>query len=297
MSVAVVGLALATALAVRRALAAGRADGVRRRLSRARAGGPARTGWSVPLPAAPAWFAGRLDDAGFDVAPATAWWAGAGALVLTVLGAVVVAGPALALLVGAAGPVAAAAVLRLRRGQGEAQLEQGLPAALEAVARSLRSGASLRQAVTEAAAAVPGRLGRELSEVSRRITHGAPVVTALEALAARRPSPGVRLAVAALCLSVETGGAQARAVDGVAATLRDRLAVAGEVRALSSQARISALVIGVAPLAFGAFAVTTDPRTGQFLLHTPAGLGLLAVGVSLDGLGWLWMQHLTRVAV
>nr|MDQ6927830.1 hypothetical protein [Actinomycetota bacterium] len=70
---------------------------------------------------------------------------------------------------------------------------------------------------------------------------------------------------------------------------------AAEARALASQARMSALVIGLAPLAFGVFAASTDPRTSQFLLHTSAGLILLAGGLTLDGLGWLWMQRLCRV--
>ena len=180
-----------------------------------------------------------------------------------------------------------------------------LPLALESIARSLRSGASVRQAIGEAAAARragpgrrrpgAGRLQAELATVADQAGHGAGLVEALEALAARRPSPGVRLAVAALCLGVDTGGAQARAVDGVAATMRERLAVEAEVRALSSQARMSALVIGLAPLGFGAFAAATDPRTSEFLLHTPAGLALVSVGLLLDGAGWLWMQRLCRV--
>jgi len=155
----------------------------------------------------------------------------------------------------------------------------------------------MRQAIGEAALVTPGGLGRELAEVARQVTHGATLVSALDALAARRPLTGVRLAVAALGLGVETGGAQAKAVDGVATTLRDRLGIAAEVRALSSQARISGLVIAVAPLAFGAFAVTTDPRTGKFLFHTPMGVALLAAGLGLDGLGWLWMQRLARAPV
>ena len=59
---------------------------------------------------------------------------------------------------------------------------------------------------------------------------------------------------------------------------------------------MSALVIGLAPIAFGVFAGSTDPRTAQFLLHTSAGLVLLVVGLTLDGLGWLWMQRLCRPA-
>ena len=122
-------------------------------------------------------------------------------------------------------------------------------------------------------------------------------MTALEGLGERQPLPGVRLAVAALCLGVETGGAQARAVDGVASTLRDRLAVTAEVRALSAQARLSALIIGVAPVGFGAFAAATDPRTARFVFHTVPGLLLLATGLALDALGWLWMRRLSRVVV
>ena len=68
------------------------------------------------------------------------------------------------------------------------------------------------------------------------------------------------------------------------------------IRDRSSQARISALVIGLAPVGFGAFAATTDPRTAEFMFHTPAGLALLVAGLVLDTLGWLWMQRLARVA-
>lgn len=287
MSLLAAALAAITAVCARAAYRSGRAYALRRRLGEGRRVRPL-------LPAAPARVEGWLDRAGVELAAATAWCGWLLALSAAGLLALLLAGPPVALLVIGAMVVAPAIVLRVRRNEGDARLERGLPGALEAVARSLRSGASLRQAMAEAALVTPGRLGRELAEVARQVAHGATLVAALEALALRRPLPSVRLAVAALCLGVETGGAQARAVDGVATTLRDRLGIAAEVRALASQARMSGLVIGVAPLAFGAFAVTTDPRTGQFLFHTPVGVALLAAGLSLDALGWLWMQRLAR---
>jgi len=222
----------------------------------------------------------------------TLWRVGVAVLSVSAL---VFAGPTLAAGAAALGIAGPAVFLRSRRGRGDARLEAALPGALEAVARALRTGASLRQAVAEAASRTRGPLGHELEKVSTRAERGVPLVSALDDLATRRPLSGVRLAIAALCLGVETGGAQARAVDGVATTLRDRLAVLAEVRALSSQARISALVISLAPLGFGAFAATTDPRTAEFLFHTGAGLALLAAGGVLDGLGWMWMNRLSRV--
>ncbi|HEX6596550.1 MAG TPA: type II secretion system F family protein [Acidimicrobiales bacterium] len=295
MTVVAALLVVATALAARAAVAATRGALVRRRFGSPlpSAGRPGRLAVMVPDP--PPWVEPALDAAGIDLAPAAAWWGWTGAVAAGAALGLMAGGVALALLAAALLTAGPAVVVRSRRGRGDERLEGVLPAALEAVARALRSGASLRQAVAEAAGATPGRLGRELDVVAAQVERGAMLLDALEALAVRRPLPGVRLAVAALCLGVETGGAQARAVDGVATTLRDRMAVAAEVRALSSQARVSAVVIGLAPVAFGGFAATTDPRTAQFMFHTPAGLMLLAVGVILDGLGWLWMQRLARV--
>ncbi len=269
-----------------------------------------RVGRRLPLPSAPAWLEGALDDAAVDIPCPTVWLGWLAAVVALPALAGVVSGAAAALLVLLAVGGLPVLVLRSRRGRAGSRIEMELPLVLESIARSLRSGASVRQAIGEAARPVNGggrrspetrggrrggRLRGELATVSDQAGHGAGLVEALEGLAGRRPSPGVRLAVAALCLGVDTGGAQARAVDGVAATLRERLAVEAEVRALSSQARMSALVIGVAPLGFGAFAAATDPRTSEFLLHTPGGLVLVAVGLILDSVGWLWMQRLCRV--
>lgn len=184
---------------------------------------------------------------------------------------------------------------RLLRGRRDRQVEQTLPDALDAVARSLRSGGSLRQAVDEAASAVRGPLQNDLVTVTRDVRDGATVEDALERWCERRALPGVRLATAALALGAETGGASAQAIDGVAATLRTNLGIAGEVRALSSQARLSALVIVLAPIAFAFLAATSDGTTATFLLRTPFGWVCLAAGLGLDAVGWLWMRKLTEV--
>lgn len=88
----------------------------------------------------------------------------------------------------------------------------------------------------------------------------------------------------------------ARPIDGVAASLRANLAVAAEVRALSSQARYSAMVIALAPLAFGVVAASADGRTADFLLRTRVGVACLAAGVALDVIGAWWMHRITKAA-
>lgn len=249
---------------------------------------------TVPVPV-PARVAGAVESCAIDLDPAALWLAWLVGAPLTLVGGLAAGGVGAALVAGVAAVAGPIVAWRLLRHRHAAQLEAALPSVVEAVARGLRSGGSLRQALDEAAAAATGALASDLSAVVGSARRGAPLVEALESWAQRRPLPGVRLAVAALCLGAETGGAQARAVDGVAATLRMRLATQAEAHALATQARASAALITVAPLAFCAVASATDARTATFLFRTPLGLVMLGAGLALDALGALWMARLTRI--
>lgn len=290
-------LVLASAGCLRAAVVVRRRAAVARRLPAA-AAGRGRRGATAPVPV-PGWLPDRLAACDLRVDASRAWAGWLAGLGLVPLGGLVTSGPGAAL-VGALVTVAAPVLgWRLLRHRADSRVEAELPAVMDAIARGLRSGGSLRQALAEAAQASgrgTGALSDDLAAVSRACDHGATVVAALEHWSTRRPSPCVRLAVAALCLGAETGGAGARAVDGVAATLRGRLAGLAEARALATQARASAVVIAVAPVAFCALASATDDRTASFLLGSPAGLVMLCTGLALDAAGALWMARLTRVA-
>lgn len=235
-----------------------------------------------------------LDAAGVDIAPASVWvaWLAGGSTtaVLAIAGAGPGAGLAALVVVGGV-PVA---LLHSLRHRGAARYDAALAPALEAVARSLRSGAGLRRALAEAAAGSQA-LHRDLARVVAEAERGAALVDALDAWSVRRPLPGVRLTVAALALSIEAGGANARAVDGVAATLRQRRRADDEARALGAQARLSAGVIAVAPVVFAGLSAVIDPAAGRFLFRSATGGVLLVAGIALDLVGGVWMARLARV--
>ena len=241
----------------------------------------------------PAWFVRACADAVLPVPPPVAWTGWVWSSGFAAVPGAVAGRPALVL----AGPVSVAAggalALACRRGQAARTADAALPDVVDALARALRTGASLGQAITEVASAAPGPLGDELGVVAAEVGAGQPLVPALDGWAARAATPGSRLVAAAVALSAETGGAAARALDGVAATLRANNGVLGELRAQSAQARLSALVIALAPLAFGVLALGTDRRTASFLLGTPAGLACLLAGLGLDGVAAWWMQRIT----
>ena len=169
----------------------------------------------------------------------------------------------------------------------------GLPEAVDAVASALRAGRSLADALVTAAAATPNPLASELTGVATAIGRGLPSAVAVERWSTRTTEPGAPLFAAAIGLAGDAGGDVGGALAGVADTLRERRALGREIRALAAQARLSALIVAVAPVGFAVVAALADPETARFLLATPAGLACLVIGAALDLAGWRWMRHIT----
>ncbi|MDZ7679433.1 MAG: type II secretion system F family protein [Acidimicrobiales bacterium] len=247
-------------------------------------------------PACPHWFVAAAARADLPEPLDRWWWSGIGGVVATALAAWVLGGPVLAIL--CSGGVAGVAIGALRgaRHRRDERLARSVPDSLEAIARSTRGGSSVVQAMSSLAGDEANPADRLFASVATRVHRGESLRDALEGIAATNEVPAVRLAVAALLVGTETGAAPGRAVDGVAATLRDRAALDREATANASQAKASVAVLVLAPLGFGVFAVATDPRVGDFLFRSWVGWVCLGLGLGLDALGWVWMRSIMRGA-
>lgn len=184
----------------------------------------------------------------------------------------------------------------VRRREGR-RADAALPEALDAVARALRSGVSMPVALAGAQPRRPALLARDWRVLAAE-ANDIGVIAAAERWGTRRSdSRAVRLAAAAVAVSASVGGPQAKAIDAVASTLRQRRALQAEVKALGSQARASAAVVALAPVAFAAIASGLEPTYLPFLLGTSTGLVMLVSGLVLQGCGLAWMARISRVEV
>jgi len=239
-------------------------------------------------------LADALRDADLSWTPeeAVGYWgiAGAAAALLAAALAPVLAAPAV-LAVGAAGPVA----LVFARSRRERAFVAGLPAALEQVAAELRGGGTVAAAV-DRIAAEPGAVSADLRRVHVRTQLGLPLADALAGWPADHDAPGVRAAAGALAVATTLGGRAADAIDGLASSLRHRLDAVAEARSLSAQARLSAVVVGAAPLGYLAFSAMVDPAAVTALVGTGLGRVCLVVGLALEALAGLWIRRISRSA-
>lgn len=170
-----------------------------------------------------------------------------------------------------------------------------LPDVLDAVARSLRSGSSLGQAITDVRPPADETVGRAWAAL-RASVPAVGVRAAADEWSVRATTPHERLAASALALAAGVGGPQARAIDAASVAVRHRLSVDDDVRTQAVQARASTLVIGAAPLAFAVITSAVDRRFAPFLFSTAAGAVLLHAGLALDAVGLWWMSRLVRSA-
>lgn len=222
-------------------------------------------------------------------------WRGLGAVALLGAGFGALQAGTGGALVGTGVFVAGALVaLRANRHRRDRVIESQLPGFLEAIARGLRTGLQLGPAAVEAASSTPPPLHHEVAPLADELRRGLRSADVFDRWARRRPDSGAGLAAAAMAFAATAGGARARAIDGVAATLRDRVALEMEVRSLTSQARVSAMMIAALPAGFMLLSATVGDHAAGFLFTTRLGLVILAGGLSLDAIGALWMRRIVN---
>ena len=170
--------------------------------------------------------------------------------------------------------------------------DDALPQALELTARALRSGASVLTALDTVATEMPET---GWAEVVGRVRGGLDLTEALDGWIGDRSER--QTAAALLVLGHRSGAAMAASLDRAAASLRQRRALGDEIRALTSQTRVSGMVVAAAPAGFAAVIAVADPGALGALVATPIGLLSLVAGLVLEGLGISWMGRLSRGVV
>jgi tight adherence protein B len=203
----------------------------------------------------------------------------------------------LSLVLGALGLLLWMAFLQHRRSHRMALIDQALPDALELMARSMQAGHAFISAMQVAAKESAPPLSHELRTVFEEVNFGISTSQALQALAARVASEDVRYFVVAVVIQSETGGNLAEILRNTARLIRERQKIAGVVRVLSAEGRISALILSLLPFVLAAFMSLVNPGFVSRLWTDPMGLQLVYVSLILMAFGILWMWRLIQIRV
>ena len=165
-----------------------------------------------------------------------------------------------------------------------------LAAVLDNVARRCAAGDTLSAALVRTMDGSDRT--HPLVPIARAISAGR---TVHDALGIANDTPEVAYALHVLRLTANHGGNVGESLDRAATALRERHAIAQERVAQSAQARLSAQVLTLAPIAFAGWTVATSADVRSFAVTVPGAVAVVA-GLALNIAGWRWMQRTIRGA-
>jgi len=124
---------------------------------------------------------------------------------------------------------------------------KNFPDAIELMVRGLRSGLPITETLGIVASEIPGPVGFEFRAVGDKMKIGRTMETALQETADRLGTPEFQFFVITLAIQRETGGNLAETLSNLADVLRKRAQMKLKIRAMSSESKASAMIVGSLP--------------------------------------------------
>jgi len=189
------------------------------------------------------------------------------------------------------------AILSFLANRRRKQFESLLPDTLQLLASTLRAGYSLMQGVEAVSQEVSEPMGRELRRVVTEARLGRPLEEALDGIAVRMESGDFAWGVMAIRIQREVGGNLAELLVTVADTMTERERLRRDVKALTAEGKISAIVLGILPVGLGGFIYSINPEYMDPLFSSGPGKIMLGGSVLLALFGFWWMKKTIEIDI
>ncbi|SRR5579884_258995 len=179
----------------------------------------------------------------------------------------------------------------------ERKFGEQLGDAVMMMASSLRAGYSMMQALETVSREMADPIADEIHRVTMEVGVGIAVEEALNHLVDRIRSTDLELMTIAMNVQREVGGNLAEILDTIAATIRERQQLQGEVRTLTAQGRISAYIITGLPVALAVALYFMNRSYISMLWTTTIGYVELGVAITMVIIGFFVTRKVASVEV
>lgn len=186
-----------------------------------------------------------------------------------------------------------ASMIRRRRETFVDKLADGI----DVMVRGLKAGLPVSETVIAVANEAKSPVKEIFSEVADRVRVGAQVDEAFAQAADNIAAPELKFLSITLSVQKETGGNLAETLENLSEILRKRRQMKLKIRAVSSEARASATILGSLPFVMFGILLLVNPSYATELFHDPRGHMLLAAGLGSMGLGIGVMMKMVRFEI
>lgn len=169
--------------------------------------------------------------------------------------------------------------------------------AIDVIVRGVKSGLPLHECLKMIAKESPQPLAGEFQVVCDAIAMGVDVPQALDKMYQRTPIQEVNFFNIVLNIQQKAGGNLSEALGNLSNVLRSRKLLREKIKALSSEAKASAMIIGSLPVIVMLLVYMTTPAYIMSLFTTDLGHLILLIAAGLMGMGIYIMRSMINFAI
>ena len=188
-------------------------------------------------------------------------------------------------------------IARRMRARRAEKVRAELPDALDMVSNSLTAGLTLPQALMRNLSHFPPIVAEEFARILYDTRLGYSIGGAFDNFARRLPISDVQMVVIASKIGVAHGGNLAESYRMLSTLLRDNMAFEDELRAMTTEGRMQALVMSLLPLVMIVLLGLVKRDLVSPLFTTGLGWGALAVLATMQLLAYFWIRRIVDIKV
>ena len=192
------------------------------------------------------------------------------------------------------GVLAVYGLLFYLRSRRHGAIREQLPDVMEMMARAVRAGESLDQAIALAGNSAFAPVAAEFHRCASQMEIGLSLAAAMRGLVRRVPLAETRVLAMTLVVQRQRGGSLPTALERLARVFRDRLNYYRQFRASTAAGRAGAALIVIIAVGLDAAVILWRPDYARPLLESSAGRIMLAAALALQVVGMAWAFLLFR---
>ena len=169
--------------------------------------------------------------------------------------------------------------------------------AIDLIVRGVRTGMTVSECLGIVGREMPDPIGAEFRTITEGLSVGLTLDDVMNRFCGRVPSNEARFFSIVLVTQQTTGGNLAETLSKLSGILRDRKKMRDKIRALSSEAKSSAGIIGSLPFAVGTILTFIAPDYIAILFTTNAGNWLVFAGFCVMGTGVMVMRKMINFEI
>lgn len=160
------------------------------------------------------------------------------------------------------------------------------PEAIDTMCRGIRSGLPITESIAAVGREMPDPVGIEFHRISDGVRMGKTLEDSMWEVSERIDAPEFRFLIIAMAIQKETGGNLAETLGNLADLIRKRRQLRLKIKAMSSEAKASAGIIGSLPFIMFCLLLVVNPEYVLTLFQKPTGKLMVGVGLFWMSLGW-----------